>query len=78
MDKITKSLVSVENHQNKSDVKNTRLDETHPQFPNPNAVCRRSKNSSLVNFCKESSAKICDEKNMKIFNTFANQGRLSS
>ena len=74
MDKITKSLVSVANHQNKSDAKKLRLDETHQKFPNSNTVCGSSLNSSFASSCKENGAKICDEKNMKIFNRFAKQG----
>ena len=74
MDKNTNSIVSVSNHQNKSDAKKLRLDETRQKFSNSNTVCGSSKNSIFAGLCRESSAEICDEENMKIFNTFAKQG----
>ena len=74
MDKITKSLVSVANHQNKSDAKKLRLDETHQNFSNSSTVCGSSLNSSFTSSCKENGAKICDKKNMNIYNRFAKQG----
>ena len=71
MDRNTNKIVPVENHQNKNDAKKIRLDEAHKKFPNSNMV---SRNSIFANLCKENGAKICDEKNMRIFNTFAKQG----
>ena len=73
MDKNTNSIIAVANHQNKSDAKILRLDEAHQKYPNSNTICRSSKNSSFAGVCKESSAKICDEKNMKTFKIFPKQ-----
>ena len=73
MNKNTNSIVSVENELNKSDAKELRLDEAHQKFPNSITVCRSSRNSIFAGLCKESSAKICDEKNMKTFKIFPKQ-----
>ena len=73
MDKNTDSIVAVANHQNESDAKRIRLDEAHQKYPYSNTVCRSSKNSIFAGLCKESSAKICDEKNMQTFKIFPKQ-----
>ena len=74
MDKNTNSIVSVANHHNKSGTKKIRLDEAHENFPNSNTVCG---SSIFGDLCKENSSKLCNEKNMKIFNRFAKQGECS-
>ena len=74
MDKNTNSIVVVANHRNTSDAKKLKLDEAHHKFSNSNTICRSYRNSVFAGLCKESSGKICDEKNMKIFNRFAKQG----
>ena len=71
MDRNTNKIVSIENHQNKSDVEKLKLDEFHQKFPNSNMICR---NSIFANLCRENGAKIRDEKNMRIFNTYSKQG----
>ena len=75
MDKNTNSIVSVANHHNKSGTKKIRLDEALEKFPHSNTVCGSSIFGTL---CKENGAKICYERNMEIFNRFANRGELTS
>ena len=71
MDRNTNKIVSVENHQNKTDVEELKLDEFHQKFPTSDMVCR---NYIFANLCRENGAKMCDEKNMGIFNTYSKQG----
>ena len=74
MDKNTNSIVSIENELNKSGAKKLRLDEALQKFPNLNTVCGSSETFVFAGLCKQKGAKICDEKNIKIFNRFANRG----
>ena len=74
MDRNTNQSVSVEDHQNKTDVKKIKLEETHHKFANSNEICSSSKSSSFVNFCKQNNSKICDEKDMRNFSKFSKQG----
>ena len=74
MDRNTIQSVSVEDHQNKPDVKTIKPEEAHQKFPRSNEVCSSSKSSSFVNFCKDSNANICEEKNVQNFIKFSKQG----
>ena len=74
MDRNSNQRASVENHQDKPDVKKLKLKEAHQKFPLCNEVCSSSKSSSFVSFCKENNANICEEKNMRNFNKFSKQG----
>ena len=49
MDRNTNKIVSIENHQNKSDVEKLKIDESHQKFPNNNMVCI---NFIFANLCK--------------------------
>ena len=71
MDRNTNEIVSVENHQNKTDVEKLNLNEINQKFPNSNMVCR---NFIFANLSRENGAKMCDEKKMGIFNTYSKQG----
>ena len=77
MDRNTNQRASVEDHQDKPDVKKIKLEEAHQKFPRSNEVCSSSKSCGFANLCRENGAKICDEKNMRIFNRFAKQGEWS-
>ena len=77
MDKNTKSIVSVKNELNKSGAKKLRLDEAHQKFPNLNTICGSSERFVFAGLCKQKGAKLCDEKNIKIFNRFENRGELN-
>ena len=65
---------SGKNHQNKTEAKKIRLDETNQLLPNPNAICTSSKLSSFVNLCKENNLKGCDGKNKEIFKRLSETG----
>ena len=72
MGKNTNKIVSVKNHQNKTDDKKIRLEETNLFLPNSNSVCTSSTRSIYVNLCKEKNAKGYNKKNMQIFERLSN------
>ena len=74
MAKNTNKRVSVKNHQNKTEAKKIKLEETNQLLPNSNAVFTSSKPSSYVNFCKEKNVIGCDDKNMQIFKRLSETG----
>ena len=74
MAKNTNKRVSVKNHQNKTEAKKIKLEETNQLLPNSNTACTSFKPSSYVNFCKEKNVTGCDDKNMQIFKRLSKKG----
>ena len=74
MGKNTNKIVSVKNHQNKTDVKEIKLVETHQRLVNNNLVFDESQNPNFMNLCKDKVAKGCDKKNMQIFKGITEKG----
>ena len=74
MDNKTNKIVPAENHQNKTDVKKIRLEETQQKLLNCNAVFKDSQNPHFMNLCKEKVAKGCDKKNLEIFKGLSEKG----
>ena len=64
-------VVSVTDHQNKTDVKKIRLEKPLQKLLNSIAVYKNS--ISFVKFCIENTTTY-DTKNLKIFNKFSKQG----
>ena len=66
-------IVSVADHQNKTDVNKIILDENGQKLLNSIAAFRNS--TSFVKFCMETNNTTCDTKNLQKFNRFAKQGQ---
>ena len=68
--------MSAENHQNKNDEKQGKLEDVHQTSFNYDENVGSSIKHGFIKFCKKASLKRFDDTCLQIFNDFTNSGKL--